>query len=157
MHLYSFILVAFVSVFYYLTLHVYSLLPKNNNNTNPCWMWFLMTLIFLLAEHEPPEFRLLNGPDSNGPVEEPETEEIFLKRTRGPLGLSIVGGVDHSSHLVTGPEGTSLASSSQRWEWGAVVSAQWIIPRTLNREVPGSNLLAVAVVPLGRALYPLIA
>ena len=27
--------------------------------------------------------------------------------------------------------------------------AQWIRPRTLNREVPGSNLLAAAVVPLG--------
>ena len=24
----------------------------------------------------------------------------------------------------------------------------------LNREVPGSNLLAAAVVPLGKALYP---
>ena len=32
--------------------------------------------------------------------------------------------------------------------------AQWIRLLTLNREVPGSNLLAVAVVPLGRALYP---
>ena len=32
--------------------------------------------------------------------------------------------------------------------------AQWIRPRTLNREVPGSNLLAAAVVPLGKALYP---
>ena len=63
-----------------------------------------MALIFMLAEHEPPEFRLLNGPDSNGPVEEPETEEIFLKRTRGPLGLSIVGGVDHSSHPFGGDE-----------------------------------------------------
>ena len=37
--------------------------------------------------------------------------------------------------------------------WGAVV-AQWIRPRTLNHEVPGSNLLAAAVVPLGKALYP---
>ena len=36
---------------------------------------------------------------------------------------------------------------------GAVV-AQWIRQRTLNREVPGSNLLAAAVVPLGKALYP---
>ena len=34
------------------------------------------------------------------------------------------------------------------------VVAQWIRPRTLNREVPGSNLQAVAVVPLGKALYP---
>ena len=33
--------------------------------------------------------------------------------------------------------------------------AQWIIPRwTLNCEVPGSNLLAAAVVPSGKALYP---
>ena len=36
---------------------------------------------------------------------------------------------------------------------GAVV-AQWIRSRSLNREVPGSNLLAVAVVSLGEALYP---
>ena len=36
--------------------------------------------------------------------------------------------------------------------WGAVV-AQWIRPQTLNREVPGSNLLAATVVPLGKALY----
>ena len=34
------------------------------------------------------------------------------------------------------------------------VLAQWIRPRTLNREVPGSNLLAAAVEPLGKALYP---
>ena len=33
--------------------------------------------------------------------------------------------------------------------------AQWIRPRTLNSEVPGSNLLAAAVVPLGKARYPL--
>ena len=32
--------------------------------------------------------------------------------------------------------------------------AQWIRPWTLNREVSGSNLLAAAVVPLGKALYP---
>ena len=32
--------------------------------------------------------------------------------------------------------------------------AQWIRPWTLNREVPGSNLLAAAVVPSGKALYP---
>ena len=37
--------------------------------------------------------------------------------------------------------------------WGAVV-AQWIRPRILNREVPGSKLLAAALVPLGKALYP---
>ena len=32
--------------------------------------------------------------------------------------------------------------------------AQWIRPRTLNCEVHGLNLLAAAVVPLGKALYP---
>ena len=32
--------------------------------------------------------------------------------------------------------------------------AQWIRPRTLSREVPGSNLLAAAAMPLGKALYP---
>ena len=32
--------------------------------------------------------------------------------------------------------------------------AQWIRPWTLNGEVPGLNLLAAAVVPLGMALYP---
>ena len=31
---------------------------------------------------------------------------------------------------------------------------QWIRPQTLNREVPGSNLLAAALVPLGKVLYP---
>ena len=32
--------------------------------------------------------------------------------------------------------------------------AQWIRPQTLNYVVPGSNLLAAAVPPLGKALYP---
>ena len=32
--------------------------------------------------------------------------------------------------------------------------AQWIRPRTLNGEVPSSNLLAAAVVPLDKAIYP---
>ena len=32
--------------------------------------------------------------------------------------------------------------------------AQWIRPGTLNNDVPGSNLLAAAEVPLGKALYP---
>ena len=36
---------------------------------------------------------------------------------------------------------------------GAVV-AQWIKSQTLNREVPGSNLLAATVVLLSKALYP---
>ena len=36
---------------------------------------------------------------------------------------------------------------------GAVV-AHWIRPQTLRREVPGSNLLALAVVSLGKTLYP---
>ena len=44
-----------------------------------------------------------------------------------------------------------LMHFSKDWWKGAVV-AQWIRPRTLNREVPGSNLLAVAVLPLGNAL-----
>ena len=35
----------------------------------------------------------------------------------------------------------------------SVVVAQWIRPQTLNNEVPGSNPLAVAVVPLSKALY----
>ena len=39
-------------------------------------------------------------------------------------------------------------------DFAGAVAAQWIRPRTLNREVPGSNLLAAAVVPLGKALYP---
>ena len=33
--------------------------------------------------------------------------------------------------------------------------AQWIRQQTLKREVSGSNLLAVVVGPLGKALYPL--
>ena len=32
--------------------------------------------------------------------------------------------------------------------------AQWIRPQTLNCEVPGSNLLAAAIVPFGKALNP---
>ena len=40
-------------------------------------------------------------------------------------------------------------------ERGDVVT-QWIRPRTLNREVPSSNLLAAGVVPLGKALYCLV-
>ncbi|XP_041465950.1 protein scribble homolog isoform X4 [Lytechinus variegatus] len=56
-----------------------------------------------LVKHDPPEFRYrMNGP--NGPAEELETEEVLLKRTRGPLGLSIVGGIDHSSHPFGGDE-----------------------------------------------------
>ena len=43
--------------------------------------------------------------------------------------------------------------NSQKKTKRAVV-AQWIRPRTLNCEIRGSNLLAVAVVPLGKALYP---
>ena len=37
--------------------------------------------------------------------------------------------------------------------WWAVV-AQWIRPQTLNCEVPSLNMLATAVVPLGKTLYP---
>ncbi|PIK44717.1 hypothetical protein BSL78_18419 [Apostichopus japonicus] len=55
-----------------------------------------------LVKHEPPQFRfqLANKEDSNhvnGPSE-PEIEEVNLVRTGGPLGLSIVGGIDHSSY-----------------------------------------------------------
>ena len=39
------------------------------------------------------------------------------------------------------------------WCRGADV-VQWIRPWTLNHEVPSSNLLAAAVVLLGKALYP---
>ena len=35
-----------------------------------------------------------------------------------------------------------------------LVVAQWIRPQTLNRDVPGLNMRAAAVVPLGKALYP---
>ena len=37
---------------------------------------------------------------------------------------------------------------------GGAVLAQWIRLQALNGEVPGSNLLAAAEVPLGKALYP---
>ena len=37
---------------------------------------------------------------------------------------------------------------------GGAAVAQRTRPRTLNPEVPGSNLLAAAVVPFGTALYP---
>ncbi len=51
------------------------------------------------TEHEPPEYarRVADGDLSNHIVE-PATEEVELMRTGGPLGLSIVGGIDHSSH-----------------------------------------------------------
>ena len=42
--------------------------------------------------------------------------------------------------------------NTQKTKKKAVV-AQWIRLQTLNREVPGSNLLAVTVVPLGKAPY----
>ncbi|XP_072175849.1 uncharacterized protein [Diadema setosum] len=59
-----------------------------------------------LVKHEPPELRYrMNGPNLNGPsADELEVEEVFLRRTRGPLGLSIVGGIDHSSHPFGGDE-----------------------------------------------------
>ena len=40
------------------------------------------------------------------------------------------------------------------WLSEGALEAQWIRPLTLNHEVPGSNLPAAAVVPLGKALYP---
>ena len=36
----------------------------------------------------------------------------------------------------------------------SIIAAQWIRARTLNSELPGSNLLAAAVAALGKALYP---
>ena len=47
----------------------------------------------------------------------------------------------------------SISNFLGKFSGGAVV-AQWIRPQTLNHEVPGSNLLAATVVPLGKALYP---
>ena len=35
----------------------------------------------------------------------------------------------------------------------AAIVAHWMRPQTLNHEVHGSNLLAAAVVPLGKAFY----
>ena len=37
---------------------------------------------------------------------------------------------------------------------GLVRQTRWIRPQTLNHEVSGSDLLAAAVVPLCKALYP---
>ena len=44
-------------------------------------------------------------------------------------------------------------TSKAVWTFSSAVVAQLIRPQNLNREVPGSNLLAAAVVPLGKALY----
>ena len=38
--------------------------------------------------------------------------------------------------------------------WTGAVAAQWIRQRTFSCEVPGSNLLAAAVVPLDKPFYP---
>ena len=40
---------------------------------------------------------------------------------------------------------------------GGSFVAQWIRPRTFSREIPGSSLLAAAVVPLGKTSYNLVA
>ena len=48
---------------------------------------------------------------------------------------------------------TGLVFNGLIFNLARTVVAQWIRPRTLNREVPSSNLLASAVVPLGKALY----
>ena len=42
----------------------------------------------------------------------------------------------------------------QRTSWIGVVVVQWIRPGALNREMPGPNLLAAAIVPLGKAIHP---
>ncbi|XP_033109060.1 protein scribble homolog [Anneissia japonica] len=57
-----------------------------------------------IVMHNPPTFNLSfmeDFPGANDEVEEeqePKMEEILLLRSGGPLGLSIVGGSDHSSH-----------------------------------------------------------
>ncbi|XP_033640383.1 protein scribble homolog isoform X9 [Asterias rubens] len=50
-----------------------------------------------IVKHEPPEYYNQQGGDYANHVE-PVVEDIRLVRTGGPLGLSIVGGIDHSSH-----------------------------------------------------------
>ena len=47
-----------------------------------------------------------------------------------------------------------LQTFGKIWQLRGAVVAQWIRPRTLNREVPGSKLLAAAVVPLDKSFYP---
>ncbi|XP_071941513.1 protein scribble homolog isoform X5 [Antedon mediterranea] len=57
-----------------------------------------------IVMHNPPTFNLSFMEDFPGSredeviEEEPKIEEILLLRSGGPLGLSIVGGSDHSSH-----------------------------------------------------------
>ena len=46
------------------------------------------------------------------------------------------------------------AINIQYLSWSGVVTAQWIRLSTHKLEVPGSNPLATAVEPLGKALYP---
>lgn len=83
---------------------------QSNKSYSSCQSTFRVTILLrcsprpflLITEHEPPQFRfqLANKEDSNhvnGPSE-PEIEEVNLVRTGGPLGLSIVGGIDHSSY-----------------------------------------------------------
>ena len=49
---------------------------------------------------------------------------------------------------------TTLNNSTKYFARGAAAVAQSIQPMLLNRETSGSNLLATAVVPLGKALNP---
>ncbi|XP_022109604.1 protein scribble homolog isoform X3 [Acanthaster planci] len=50
-----------------------------------------------IVKHEPPEYYDQRADGYTNHVE-PVKEDIRLVRTGGPLGLSIVGGIDHSSH-----------------------------------------------------------
>ena len=59
--------------------------------------------------------------------------------------LSIINAIHHFLNYHNEEERNYVANLN----WGAVV-AQWIRPQTLNREVPGSNLLAAAVCALGQ-------
>ena len=62
-------------------------------------------------------------------------------------------GFKHNFFMQQGPEAFPFHAMGIHSFLGAVV-AQWIRPQTLNREVPSSNLLAAAVVPIGKALNP---
>ena len=57
------------------------------------------------------------------------------------------GGPPTSCHVI-------LQIKEMLWLSSRAVVAQWIRPWTLNREVPGSDLLAASVVPMGKALHP---
>ncbi|XP_038051485.1 protein scribble homolog isoform X3 [Patiria miniata] len=56
-----------------------------------------------IVKHEPPEYYDQHADGYTNHVE-PVVEDIRLVRTGGPLGLSIVGGIDHSSHPFGGSQ-----------------------------------------------------